>query len=46
MIALIDEYRKELLQIKTFSGDTVQNYVSCIVSYWALVQLNRHLVTI
>jgi len=33
MIALIDEYRKELLQIKTFAGDTVQNYVSCIVSY-------------
>jgi integrase/recombinase XerD len=33
MIALIDEYRKELLQIKTFAVDTVQNYVSCIVSY-------------
>ena len=33
MIAMIDEYRKELLQIKTFAGDTVQNYVSCIVSY-------------
>jgi hypothetical protein len=33
MIALIDEYRKELLQIKTFAGDTVQNYVSCLVSY-------------
>jgi len=33
MIALIDEYRKELLQIKTFAGYTVQNYVSCLVSY-------------
>ena len=33
MIAMIDEYRKELLQINTFAGDTVQNYVSCIVSY-------------
>jgi integrase/recombinase XerD len=34
MIALIDEYRKELLQIKTFAGDTVENYVSCLVSYF------------
>ena len=33
MIALIDDYRKELLQIKTFAVDTVENYVSCIVSY-------------
>ena len=33
MIALIDDYRKELLQINTFAGDTVQNYVSCLVSY-------------
>ena len=33
MIALINEYRKELLQINTFAGDTVQNYVSCLVSY-------------
>ena len=33
MIALIDDYRKELLQINTFAVDTVENYVSCIVSY-------------
>ena len=33
MIALIDDYRKELLEIKTFAGDTVENYVSCLVSY-------------
>ena len=33
MIALIDDYRKELLQINTFAEDTVQNYVSCLVSY-------------
>ena len=33
MIALIDDYRKELLQINTFAVDTVQNYVSCLVSY-------------
>ena len=33
MIALIDDYRKELLQINTFAEDTVQNYVSCVVSY-------------
>ena len=33
MIAMIDDYRKELLQINTFAGDTVENYVSCLVSY-------------
>lgn len=34
MIALIDEYRKELLQIATFADKTVQNYVSCLLTYW------------
>jgi site-specific recombinase XerD len=33
MIALIDDYRKELLQINSLAVDTVQNYVSCLVTY-------------
>ena len=33
MIALIDEYKKELLSIAYFAEETVQNYVSCILSF-------------
>jgi integrase/recombinase XerD len=33
MIALIDEYKKELLSIANFAEETVQNYVSCILSF-------------
>lgn len=33
MLALIDQYRQELLQIATFASATVDNYVSCLVSY-------------
>jgi len=33
MIALIDEYKKELISIAYFAEDTVQNYVSCIISF-------------
>ena len=34
MIAIIDEYRKELLEIAIFEEKTVQNYTSCLVSYF------------
>lgn len=34
MIDLIDEYRKELLEIATFEEKTVQNYTSCLISYF------------
>ena len=34
MIGLIDEYRKELLEIATFEEKTVQNYTSCLISYF------------
>jgi site-specific recombinase XerD len=33
MIALIDEYKKELLSIAGFADKTVQNYTSCILLY-------------
>lgn len=33
MIALIDEYRHELLNVFGFAEDTVENYVSCIVMF-------------
>jgi integrase/recombinase XerD len=33
MIALIDEYKKELISIAYFAEETVQNYVSCILSF-------------
>lgn len=38
MIAIIDEYRKELLEIATFEEKTVQNYTSCILSYFTYVR--------
>lgn len=34
MIAFIDEYRKELLEIATFEKKTVQNYTSCLIAYF------------
>lgn len=34
MIAIIDEYRKELLEIALFEEKTVQNYTNCLVSYF------------
>ena len=33
MIALIDEYKKELISIAYFAEETVENYVSCIISF-------------
>ena len=34
MSAIIDAYKKELLQIATFEEKTVQNYTSCLLSYF------------
>ena len=33
MIALIDEYKKELTSVACFAEDTIENYVSCILSF-------------
>ncbi len=33
MIAIIDEYRKELTSVACFAEDTIENYVSCILSF-------------
>lgn len=33
MIALIEEYQKELLKVAAYAEDTVENYVSCIVAF-------------
>lgn len=33
MIALIEEYKNELLSVLCFAEDTVQNYVSCVLSF-------------
>lgn len=40
MIAIIDAYRKELLEIATFEQKTVQNYTSCLLSYFAYARKN------
>src|SRR4030043_1705155 len=34
MMAILDEYRKELLEIATFEEKTVENYISCLLSYF------------
>ena len=34
MTGLINEYRKELIEIATFEEKTVQNYTSCLISYF------------
>jgi len=33
MIAIIDEYRKELTSVACFVEETVENYISCILSF-------------
>ncbi len=33
MIAIIDEYKKELTSVACFAEDTIENYVSCILSF-------------
>ena len=43
MIALIDEYQHELLNICGFAEDTVENYVSCIVAFCEWVKTRLHI---
>ena len=43
MIALLDEYQHELNSIFGFAEDTVENYVSCIVSFCAWVKDELHI---
>ena len=38
MIALIDEYRYELLKVSGFAQDTVENYVSCMVMFYEWIR--------
>jgi site-specific recombinase XerD len=41
MIALIDEFKKELSDIAEFAPSTVENYVSCIAAFFDYTR-NRH----
>ncbi len=34
MIALIDSFKIELLEVAAFQNKTVQNYISCILEYY------------
>jgi len=43
VVALIDEYQHELLNICGFAEDTVENYVSCIVAFCAWVKDELHI---
>ena len=43
MVALIDEYQHELLNICGFAEDTVENYVSCIVAFCEWVKTRLHI---
>ncbi|MBW1857238.1 MAG: tyrosine-type recombinase/integrase [Deltaproteobacteria bacterium] len=43
MVALLDEYQHELSRICGFAEDTVENYVSCIVSFCAWVKDEFHI---
>ncbi len=38
MIAMIDQYRKELSSVAEFAPSTVDNYVSSIGAFWVLPQ--------
>ena len=38
MNTIIEQYRKELLEIALYEDDTVDNYVSCIYKYVEFVQ--------
>ncbi len=43
MLALIDEYQKELSQVFEFADKTVETYVSCIVSFFDYAKTNLHI---
>ena len=43
MIALLDEYQHELLNICGFAEETIENYVSCIVAFCAWVKNELHI---
>ena len=43
MIALLDEYQHELLNICGFTEETIENYVSCIVAFCAWVKNELHI---
>ena len=43
MIALLDEYQHELLNICGFAEETIENYVSCIVAFCAWVKDELHI---
>jgi len=43
MIALIDEYQHELLNICGFTEETIENYVSCIVAFCEWVKNELHI---
>ena len=43
MIALIDEYRYELMKVSGFAERTIENYVSCIVAFCAWVKDELHI---
>jgi len=43
MIALLDEYQHELLNICGFTEETIENYVSCIVAFCAWVKDELHI---
>ena len=38
MIALIDEYRYELMKVSGFAERTIENYVSCMVMFYEWIR--------
>jgi len=43
MLALIDEYQKELSKVADFAEQTVETYVSCIVSFFDYAKTTLHI---
>ncbi len=42
MLAIIDQYRMELSELAMFADSTVENYVSCIVSFTYYIKVGFH----
>jgi integrase/recombinase XerD len=43
MIALIDEYRYELMKVSGFVSETIENYVSCMVMFYEWIRKEYHI---
>jgi len=43
MLAIIDQYRKEMAELAMFANSTVENYVSCVIAFTDYIKTRFHI---